>query len=146
MQITSKRLCSREKYSAIRHSVPLDVIELPIRMILIVIIQSVTVEHLQQSLILNSHFRDVRQINSRCIALIFDIKFKLLLFNIRSQTIDVLHHKVPVSLRRIIAGIFNSLYKYSFVRTGIVSCEFSHLISDTSVCIFESHSQHLICL
>ena len=113
-------------------------------MCLVVVIKSVGTQHTNDRRILDSLFRDIRQINARRIALVFHVKTEFLLLDIRGKIIHVLHHQVPVALLRVTTGILERLDKKSLLGISNIRSKLTHLISYTTRCIFIGHSQYLI--
>ena len=111
---------------------------------LVVVIKSVGTQHTDDWSILYSLFWDIRQIDTRSVALVFHIKTEFLLFYIRSKIIHVLHHQVPVTLLRITTGILECFDKKCLLGISNIRSKLTHLISNTTRCIFISHSQYLV--
>ena len=110
----------------------------------VVIIEPVSAQHLDKSLVLYLLFGDIRQIYSRCVALIFDVKTEFGLLNRRSKKVYVFHHQPPVSHHRIVACVFKRLHKDGLAGVCIVRGELSHLKCLSVESVFICHGEHLI--
>ena len=142
--ITSERFYFRNKHTTIRNGIAFYIVIISVAMRLVVVIKSVSTKHTNDWRILYSLFWNIREINTRSIALIFYVKTEFLLFYIRGEIIHVLHHQVPVTLLRITTGILERLDKKSLLGISNIRSKLTHLISYTTRCIFIGHSQYLI--
>ena len=111
---------------------------------LIIIVQTVGTQQFDQGLILYLHLRDIRQIDTCCVTLVFHIQSELILLHRRGEVIHVLHHQVPVTLFGVVAGVLQRLDEERLTHIGDIAGELTHLVGCTAVSVFVSHGQHLI--
>ena len=144
VHITTERLYLRDEHTSIRHRVTLHIVVVSIAVRLVVIVEAVGTEHTDDRGILHLLLRDVTQIDTRGVALIFHIETKLVLLHLRSEIIDVLHHQVPVALLRIATGILQRLHEERLLGIADVGGKLTHLVSHATRCVFVSNGKHLV--
>ena len=143
-QIVAEGFCRGQEHTSVTHRIAFDEVEIAVRVYLIIIVQTVTAQHLQQRTVLHPGVRDIGQIYTCRIALVLDVQAELGLLYRRGQIVDVLHHQVPVALGRIVRSVLQRLHKQGLSRLGIVAGKFSHLIGLTACRKLIGYRQHLI--
>ena len=145
-QVASKWLRRGQEHTAVADRIALHIVKIAVRVAFVVIVQAVTAQHLQKRLALHPLIRNIGQINTRCIALVFDIEPELGAFYPGGEIVHVLHHQPPVDLRGIVRSIFQCLHEEGLRSLGEIRGKLSHLIGDTTRCKFVGDSHHLISL
>ena len=143
-QVVAKGFCRRQEYTTIAHGIALYVIEIAIGVGFVVIVETVATQHLKQSATLYPLIWDISEIHTCGIALEFDVESELGALYSGSQEIHVLHHQLPVTLRRIVRGILQRPYKKGFRGLCEVGSKLAHLIADATSSKLVCHGQHLI--
>ena len=143
-QIVAERLGRREEHTAIADSIAADVVKLAVGVGFHVVVQTVHAQQFQQCFSLHLLFRQIGQVDTRRVALILHVEFELFLFDARRQQVDILHHQVPVALRRTVRGVLQRLDEKHLVDRSQVGGKLTHLIGNAAVCIFEGYGQHLV--
>ena len=99
----AERFHGGEEDTSVADGISLYIVEIAVRMRTVVVIQTVTAESPEQGDVL--HLRDIGQIDTCRITLELDVEAELGLLDIRGEIVDVLHHQLPVLLRRVVAGV-----------------------------------------
>ena len=144
LHITAERFHLRHEHATIRYGIALHIIEVAIAARLVVVIKPVGTQHTDDRLVLHLRFRNVVDIDTRCITLIFHIEAELVLFHLRREIIYVLHHQVPVALLWIATGILQRLHEESLLGIGDIRGKLTHLIGHSAIGIFVCHGKNLV--
>ena len=77
----------------------------------VVIVKSVTAQHPQQRALFHPSVRDIREIHTSRVALVFDVETETGLLNTRGEIVHVFHHQVPVALRGVVGGVLQRFHE-----------------------------------
>ena len=144
LHITAERFHLRHEHATIRYGIALYIIEVAIAARLVVVIKPVGTQHTDDRLVLHLRFRNVVDIDTRGITLIFHIEAELVLFHLRREIIYVLHHQVPVALLWIATGILQRFHEESLLGIGDIRGKLAHLIGHSAIGIFVCHGKNLV--
>ena len=152
-QVTTKRLQHREDNLSVRRidRQPLHEIELTVRRVVVLRVQTVQVHHAQQLLAFDITLVEILHFGTHRVVAVHHIEFKLIAIDTGcTERIDILHHQVPCAasfLLRCIVGRFQQLQRQRIRRTQIlapIGGKLTHLIDLAIVGIFIRHGQHFI--
>ena len=143
-QVCTKGLSCRQEHTTVLHRVALHEVEVAVGIHLVVVVQTVTAQHLQQQRALHPLVGDIGQIDARRVALILDIEAELRLLHRRGEVVHVLHHQSPVVLRRVVRRVFQGFHIESLRGVCEVAGKLSHLIGLSANGVLIRHCQHLI--
>ena len=143
-QRCAEGLCRREEHTAVGNGVTLNVVEIAVGVNLVVIVETVAAQSAQQGDVL--HFRYIRKVHARSVALVFDVETELGLLNVRRQIIDVFHHQRPVSLLGIVRRVLQRLHVECLTGVVVFFGKLTHLVFHSAVGIAEGNGQHLVSL
>ena len=125
--------------------IALDEVEPPVRIGLLIVIQTVEVEHFQQGGLLESILWYVTEAHTSSVAQILDVHLELFsLYRHGFQAIDVLHHQVPVRNLGRTRCVFQQFYEQCLVVVFLVCGKLSDLVGLSIVGVFVCHRQHLV--
>ena len=143
-QIVAEGFGRGQKDAAVGDGVALYEVELSVGVGLHVGVEAVQAHHLEQRRRLELLLGQVGQIGAGGVALVLDVHAELLLLDRRGQVVDVLHHQVPVALRRAARRVLQRLDEEALLRLRDVGGELTHLVGLSAVGIFEGDGQHLV--
>ena len=109
-----------------------------------VVVQAVAAQAAQQGGLLGLRLWDIADIDARGIALVLDVEAELLLLDIGSQIVDVLHHQRPVELLRIVRRILQRLDIERLLGCGMVGGKLTHVVGLTAIGVLVGYRQHLV--
>ena len=109
-----------------------------------VVVQPVGTEEFDEHLVFHLLLGDIREVDARCVALVLDVEPELILLDVGSQVVDILHHEVPVALLRVVARVLERLDEERLRDIGDVAGKLTHLIGDSPVGVFVGDGQHLV--
>ena len=133
-----------EEHTTVGHGIAFNVVEESVGVCLVVIVEAVGTEHLYDGLALHLGFGDIGEVHASRIALELDVEAELVALYRRSQIVDILHHKPPVGLLRIVARVLERLHKQRLRSVGVVSGKLAHLIGHAAVCVLIGNGKHLV--
>ena len=110
----------------------------------VVIVQTVAAQESEQSTVLHLLLRDIGQIDTGRVALVFDVKTELGLLDRRGEIIHILHHQSPVRLCGIVRRVLQRFHEEGFRGLRLVAGKLTHLIGHATESELIGHRQHLI--
>ena len=122
-QPVTERLCNGEDDMTCLgdDGIAFDEVEPAVRIGLLVVIQSVEVEHLQQGGLLEGLFRDIAEFHTCRVTQVFDVQLELLFLHGHGlEIIDVLHHQVPVGDAGRTGGVLQQFHEQGLVVVFLV--------------------------
>jgi len=140
----AERFGRGEEHTPAAYGISVDIVEAPVCMHFIIIVQAVAAHQVDEHSVLYLRFGQIRKVYARCVALVFHVETELGPFYRRGEVVDVFHHQLPVGLCGRIAGIAQRLDEQCLTGIRVIRCELAHLIGLPVERIFESHSQHLV--
>ena len=146
LQRGTERLYRWEEHTAVADSVALDIVKVAVGVCLEIVVQTVAAQAAQQGGLLGLRLWDIADIDARGIALVLDVEAELLLLDISSQIVDVLHHQRPVELLRIVGRILQRLDIERLLGSGMVSGKLTDMVGLAIVGILVGYRQHLVAL
>ena len=111
-----------------------------------IVVQAVAAQAAQQGSLLGLRLWDIADIDARGIALVLDVEAELLLLDIGSQIVDVLHHQRPVELLRIVGRILQRLDIERLLGCGMVGGKLTDVVGLTIIGVLVGYCQHLVAL
>ena len=144
IKVISERLCRRQEHTTVRNGITLHIVEISVRVWSVIVVKTVGTQHLYQYLVFHLRFRQISEINACGIALELDIKSEPVFLHRRSEIVNILHHQVPVGLRRVVTGVLQRLHEKCLRHIGDVAGELAHLIGHTAVSVFVGNGKHLV--
>ena len=110
----------------------------------VVIVQTVTAQESEQDTVLHLLLRDIGQIDTGRVTLVFDVETELGLLDRRGKIIHVFHHQSPVRLCGIVRRVLQRFHEESFRGLRLVAGKLTHLIGHAAVGELIGHRQHLV--
>ena len=140
----SERLCLGEEHASVRHGVAFHEVEISVGVGFHVVVQTVGAQHLDEGHVLHLRLGQVGDVNTRRVALELHVESELVLLHVGGQVIDVLHHQVPVALRRIVRRVLQRLHEERLTDVCHIAGELTHLVGLSAVGVFVGDRQHLV--
>ena len=120
VDVLAERFGNREEHATVGNGISFHIVEVAVGVCLVVIVQSVGSEHLDKGLVLHLRLWYIRKVYASRVALELHVQTELLLLHRRGKVVDVLHHKSPVALARIVRRVLERLHEERLAHVRVV--------------------------
>ena len=144
-QVAAERFHHGEIDAPFVDGVAFHVVEPPVGVGFVVVVQTIQVHNAQELHVLVLCFGQIGHIHARRVALVLNVELEVFLLRRGGvQAIHVFHHQVPIAHVWRVRGVLQRLDEKGLGVVGQVRGELAHLVGGSAVGVFESDGQHFV--